>query len=468
MDILPALHNLYSILGLSDKTRGGSVTIVGRDPIIASPHRIGEACAAALAAQGKAIATIWKMRTGRDQDVTVDLKTAIHGLHSIDFIKQNGYPIELHVVKEAITSFYQTRDGRWVFFTGSYPLLRDGILNLLRCSNSAGAIANAVSKWDAFDLEEALAEQNLTGAVVRTREEWRSHLQGKTLLQTPVIEIEKIADSPQEPFSLAPRPLSGVRILDVTHVIAGPLITRTLAEQGADVLHISSPKHPDPLPMIMETGHGKRNAFLDFNNVEDIRHLLSLAQKSDMFVNSFRPGILEKRGLSPYHLAEIRPGIIYVSSRCYGFTGPWSSRGGFDQQGQCVTGVAAEEGLFDAPRLSPVYYLNDYVTAYLGAAGALAALIRRAREGGSYHVKVSLAKSSMWVQDLGLLEISKLDPSLDPKNMGTPDRITSQTPFGEMEYMPPITQYPETKAFWDKPPTPLGSSRAQWLPNSKG
>src|SRR5919201_652273 len=153
-----------------------------------------------------------KLRSGRGQDVSVTTRDAIHGLHTISYMRQNGHPIELHVVKEAITSFYRCADGRWVFFTGSYPHLRDGILDLLRCQNSAPAIANAVARWSGLELEDALAEHALTGAMVRTRAEWLRHPQGRMLADTPVVEIEKIGDSPPEPLAPVERPLSGIRV----------------------------------------------------------------------------------------------------------------------------------------------------------------------------------------------------------------------------------------------------------------
>lgn len=458
------MHNdqaLLDLLSSVDLTPAGSVHLNGDDPLVASPHRLATASGSALAAQGAAVAALWKLRGGKDQAVTVDAREALHGLHTISYMKQNDHPIELHVVKEAITDFYRCGDGRWIFYTGAYPNLRDGVLDVLRCSNSAHAIATATARWSGQDLEDALADKGMAAGIVRTRAEWHAHPQGRQLLDNPPVEIVKLGDSPPEPLAPAARPLSGVRVLDFTHVIAGPLSTRLLAEQGADVLHVSSPHHPDPLPMVMDTGHGKRSAFLDLNRHEDVKRLKALCREADIFVSSWRPGKLDRRGFSPESLAAARPGMIYMSASAYGLRGPWSTRGGFDQQGQSVTGVAAEEGSLDAPRLAPVYYLNDYVTAYLAAFGAMVALKRRAEQGGSYHVRVSLARSSMWVQSLGKVE---LRDDLDLADLGTPRLQVTETPFGTLEHMAPVVQYSETPARWDSPPLPLGASRAEWLP----
>lgn len=456
------LDLLLEQLKLKTSETGGTLQIIGSDPVVASPHKLGEASATALAAQGACIAAIWKMRSGRGQNVSVNLQDAVHGLHTLTYMKQHGHPISLHVVKEAITDFHRCADGRWIFTTCSYPHLKDGVLDVLRCQNAKFAISNAVSKWNGQDLEDALNEHGLAAGLVRSKEEWHAHPQGRHLLSVPPIEITKIADTEPMPLAPAARPLSGIRVLDMTHVIAGPLLARTLAEQGADVLHISQSNHDDPQAMVMEVGHGKRNAYIDFDRSEDMMRLNQLICDADIFVNSWRPGSIEHHGFSPGELARKRPGIIYVQESAYGLTGPWSSRAGFDQQGQSVTGIAAREGGIDGPRLAPVYYLNDFITGYLGAAGALAALILRSKEGGSYHVKVALARSSMWVQSLGYIE--NLDPQLPlADNLGTPPLAVSEGPYGELEFMKPITQYSETQGYWDKPPAPLGAHKPEWL-----
>ncbi len=459
------LDRLLADVGLRRAESGATVNIAGADPLVPSPHRLGTAAAVALAAQGVAIAEIWRMRSGRTQTVSVDMREAVLGLDALNRMKQNGHPVDNPTRREAIIGLFRARDGRWVFLMGSYAHHRDGVLDLLRCWNNTGSIVNATSQWDAIDLEDAAADRRLPVAAVRRREEWRAHPQGRLLAQRPVVEITKIGDSPPEPFGPAARPLSGIRVLDMTHVIAGPVVARTLAEQGADVLDLRSSQDADILICLLDVNHGKRSAFCDFGNAADEAAFDRLVREADVFCESWRPGSLERRGISPSRLAALRPGIIYTSVSCYGVDGPWATRGGFDQLGQCVSGIAAAEGGMDAPRLVPTYLLNDYLAAYLGALGTLAALIRRAREGGSYRVHVSLTQSSMWVQNLGLLA----QPAIfrHGHGLGEATLESRETAFGTLDYMPPITRFSETRAYWELPPPARGASPPVWLPRAR-
>jgi hypothetical protein len=455
------LDELLGSVGLSRAESGASVELVGSDPLVASPHRLGTAAAVALAAQGVAISQIWRMRTGRSQAVSVDLREAVQGLDALNRLNQNGHPVDNPTRQWPIIGQFRGLHGRWIFLMGSFAHHRDGMLELLRCWNNHGSISNAVGAWDVMELEEVAADRRLPAAVIRTAEEWRAHPQGRLLASRPVVEITKIGESAPEAFRPGPRPLSGLRVLDLTHVIAGPVVARTMAEQGADVLNVRSSQDADLPICLLDVNQGKRNIYCDFGNNEDERTFDRLIRGADVFCESWRPGSLERRGISPERLAAIRPGIIYTSVSCYGVDGPWASRAGFDQMGQSVSGVAATEGGIDAPRLVPTYLLNDYLAAYLASLGTLAALIRRAREGGSYRVHVSLTQSSMWVQSLGLLPVSSV--FRDAHDLGIPELESRDTVFGRLDYMGPITRYSETKAYWELPPTPNGSARPEWL-----
>lgn len=451
-----ALHKLLDSIGLDATEIGGAVSIRGDDPVVKSPHRLGAASAAALLAQAVGVATIWRLRSGRTQNVSIDIGDAVDALHCNEFVELAGY--KLPGTRDPINGLHRAGDGRWIIFQAYYPWLRDATLDLLNCPPTAAAIAVSVAHWNAEELETACADRGVAAAMVRTPTEWNALQQGKILAGQPVIQIDKIGNSPPEPFGPAERPLSGLRVLDLTHVLAGPALTRTLAEQGADVLHISSPTLPRSIGITLETGSGKRSAYLDLNRPEDSAHFSSLAREADIFVQSFGPGSLERRGFSPAKLAAARPGLIYVSVSCYGAVGPWSSRGGFDPQGQAAVGIMATEGTIDNPQQPPTNLLNDYLTAYLGAAGALAALLRRARDGGSYHVQVALAKSAMWVQQLGLLP---RDAEQQPRDR--PRLLETRTVFGPFVHLAPPLVYSDTKAYWEIPPGPLSADRAEWL-----
>lgn len=446
---------------------GGSLSIVGSDPVVGSHFRIGGATAIALAAHAAAVAKLWELRSGRSQDIEVDVRRAtVPGLRTSSHISQNGQPLEVvGRTKFAMGGLARTRDARAFWFV-SHPMHQEQYfqsLEVLQCRAKPDEIAAAVARWNSEDLEEAMNARKLTGIFARTREEWLAHPQGKILAARPSIEIEKIGESPPHYVGEGARPMSGVRILDMTHVLAGPVASRTLAEHGGDVLRISSPWRPENSTIVLDTGHGKRSAFLDLDTRAGAAQARALADQADIFVSSFRPGSLDRHGLSPSDVARRNPGIIYVSISGYGTEGPWRSRGGYDPVGQLACGLAIEEGTPGAPRMTPTLTLNDYLTAYLAAAGAVTALIRRATEGGSYHVKVSLTHSSMWIQRVGLLAPEKRladNAFIDPEPS---DMIEVASPFGQLRVPAPIAHLSQTRAWWDKPPQPFGASLPVWV-----
>lgn len=457
-----ALTSLLRDLGLNDPQLSEAVEFRGPAPTLQSPHKLALATAAAIAAQAATVMELWRMRTGEQQSVRVDLSDSVHALRPGRYQKQNGYSLDPHnIVNEPVNGFFQCRDGKWMFFVGAYPHLRNGLLRVVDSANTKEALAAAVAKWDSGTLEETLSAEKLTAGVIRTPQEWRSHPHGSQMVDRPVVTIEKIGESEPEPLGRALRPLSGLRVLDLTHIIAGPVVARTLAEQGADVLHITVPELPDPLPMIMDTGIGKRNAYLDLKRKEDVDRMQTLCRDADIFVQSWRPGSVSRLGFGPEEVARLRPGIIYVSVSAFG-DGPWGDRAAFDQIAQSVSGIAHTEGAGGPPRLVPTYLLNDYLCGYLGAAGVNAALIRRAKEGGSFHVKISLAGTSMWVQSLGL-QLPNEDTQ-DASITAMPRYQRRHTAFGELHQLAPVADFSRTVAKWDLPPAPLGAHVAEWLP----
>jgi crotonobetainyl-CoA:carnitine CoA-transferase CaiB-like acyl-CoA transferase len=465
-----ALRRLLSQIGLAETDAGGTISIQGEEPVVPSRHRLGTASAVALAAQGAAVAAIWRQRSGRGQTVEVDLRqAALPGLCTSDHLSQSGYPVDRGRNPAMAANFFATKDGRRLYILRApvYVPHMLRLLDFLGCGNSTAAIAAVTARWRADELEEALAARKIIGTIARTREEWLAHPQGQWLAARPPVEIEKIGDGPPEPFAPAARPLSGIRVLDMAHVLAGPVTSRVLAEQGADVLHVSAPHQLDQFVHVLDTGMGKRRAFVDLDR-GGTAQIQTLTGDADIFVHSWRPGSLERHGLAAADMARRRPGLIYVTVSCYGYGGPWASRGGYEPIGQTASGLAIDEGSPNEPLLAPTFTLNDYATAYLAAAGTLGALIRRAREGGSYHVKASLTRTSMWVQELGRLpEALWPDRSRGRPQLPAPrpsDMMRTTSVFGEIEHPSPITRFSETKAYWERPPQPLGASRPEWLP----
>lgn len=447
-------------IGLGAGDVGGTVKIVGEGPAVLSPHRIIPSGCLALAAEGAAIAALWRHRTGRTQEVSVDAGDVIFALNPFPYLKRNGHlGHNIADIVAPCSGYFRTGDGRYMYVTANYPKLRDGMLKLLNCPNDREAVAAAIARWNGAELEQAVIDRKLVAGLVRTREEWRDHPQGRYVAQLPLVEIERIGDAPVVPMGPAARPLSGIRVADMTHVFAGPSITRGLAEQGADVLHLGplNPNLADAIGITLETGIGKRSAIMDLNLREDKETLATLLGGADVFVQSWRPGLLAARGFSPRRAAQLRPGIVYVTVTCYGTGGPWGTRGGFDGLALASSGMTADEAEYDKVKLSPPGILTDGIAGFLGAGAVAATLLRRAREGGSWHIKISLAQVAMWIQALGR------QPKRAADDPGRPRTATMDSPFGALEYVAPTIRYSETPGFFDKPPVPVGASRAEWL-----
>jgi hypothetical protein len=463
------LETLLNSLHLPVESIHRNIRLVGQDPVVPSRFPVGLATASALAAQAVGINEIWKLRGGKEQTLTIDLARAtVPGLRTISHTLRDGRRLQIPWPASEKQVFFPTRDGRLIYLMrhGVYHEHLARLLAFLKASPDSQSIAAAVASWDSAALEDALAERKLMGTIVRTYEEWCASPQGQHLQGRVPVEIERIGDGDPVPFKPGARPLSGLRIIDMAHVLAGPVTSRVLAEQGADVLHVSAPHQQDSVQVMLDTGFGKRNTYIDLGNSADIATLNKLIEGADVFAHSWRPGSLDRRGLSPHELAKRRPGIIYVSVSCYGYDGPWAERAGYDPLGQVASGLAAAEGSLEAPLMASTFTLNDYLAAYLAAAGVNAALLRRAREGGSYHVKTSLTAASMYVQQLGRLPpqywsdgaegIAAL-PAPSPHHM-----TKTRTPYGLIDHPLPIVEYSETPGRWDLPPEPAGASDPVW------
>jgi len=300
--------------------------------------------------------------------------------------------------------------------------------------------------------------------MVRTRDEWRAHAQAQAVAGLPLLEIVRLGDAPPEPPGAGPRPLSGVRALDLTRVIAGPVCGRTLAEHGADVLAITAAHLPSMDAHVMDNGRGKLSAHLDLRREDDLGRLRTLIGDADVFVQSYRPGALAARGLAPEEVARLRPGIVYVTLSAYGHAGPWRGRRGFDSLVQCASGIAHEGGVaagVDGPRHLPAQAL-DHATGYLAAFGAMVALSRRAQEGGSWLVRVSLAQTARWLDGLGRADGQVVpDPTVEDVRDLLEERDTA---FGRLSWVAPATRLSETPGRWERPPVPLGTHAPAWPP----
>jgi crotonobetainyl-CoA:carnitine CoA-transferase CaiB-like acyl-CoA transferase len=461
-----ALRTIFPATGWS-ADRAGAVELTGdTDPILPTPFRIGVAGAATLAATGIAAADLWERRTGRRQSIAVDVRQATSSLRSGTYLKVGDGQVSSE--RNSIMGFYPTKDGRWSYIHANFVNHREAALKVLGCEESREAVTRAVAAWDAADLEEAIIAAKGAGGMVRSQAEWARHPQAAAIAALPLMEIVRIGDSAPEPLPDGNRPLSGIRVVDLTRVLAGPTCARTLAEHGADVMKISAPHLPNLGYQEFDTGHGKLSGYLDLREQRDVGRLRDLVRQADVFAQGYRPGTLDARGLSPEALAALRPGLVYVSLCAFGHTGPWASRRGFDTVIQSVSGIAARQaeivpGGSPGPQFYPASAI-DYCTGYLMAAGAMVALNRRAEEGGSWLVRISLAQVGKWIVDLG--EVPAGSVRIVPAEFSADEldrwSMVSETPSGRLQHLKPVVQLSETPPYWARPSVPLGYHPPVW------
>ncbi len=461
-----ALRSILPNVGWS-ADRADAVAFTGdTDPILPTPFRIGVAGAATLAATGLAVADLWALRSGRQQSVAVDVRHATASLRSGHYMKLGDG--EVSHARNSIMGVYPTKDARWSYLHCNFPNHRAAALSVLGVPEDRAAVTRAVATWNALDLEEAIIAAKGAGGMVRTHAEWAQHPQAAAIAALPLLEVVRIGDAPPEPLPPGGRPLSGVRVLDLTRVLAGPTCARTLAEHGADVLKITGAHLPNLGYQEFDTGHGKLSAQLDLREQRDVDVLRSLVREADVFSQGYRPGTLGGRGLSPEELAALRPGLVYVSLCAFSHAGPWASRRGFDTVVQTVSGITSRQaevvpGKTPGPQFYPVSAI-DYCTGYLMAFGAMVALARRAQEGGSWLVRISLAQVGKWIVDLG--EVSE-SAARDAPTEFAPEELerwsmVTDTPSGKLRHLKPVVQLSETAPYWARPSVPLGYHRAEW------
>ena len=460
------LSTLLSIPGW-DQQRAAEVEFSGgTDPILPTPFRIGETAAASLAAVGLAVSDLWELRTGRRQNVKVDARRATASLRSGQYMEMDGITIARE--RPSVMGVYPAKNGRWSYLHCNFPNHRAAALGVLGVEEDRDAVSRAVAQWDALELEEAIIAANGAGGMVRSMEEWAQHPQSSAITSLPLMEIEKIGDSPPQALPEGDRPLSGVRVLDLTRVLAGPTCARTLAEHGADVLKVTASHLPSSEIQEYDTGHGKLSTHLDLRDTQDVETLRGLVREADVFSQGYRPGTLAQRGLSPEDLAKLRPGIVYVSLSAFGRMGPWATRRGFDTVVQTVSGITDRQGkLFPGAEPGPQFYpvsAIDYLTGYLMAFGALLALARRVREGGSWVVRISLAQTGRWLVERGQVPEGELQ---DVPRDFTPEEIkrwstVSEVPGGRLHHLAPVLEFSETQPRWARPTVPLGYHEPVW------
>jgi crotonobetainyl-CoA:carnitine CoA-transferase CaiB-like acyl-CoA transferase len=454
------LADLWTLAG-GEPAALDAVTLTGDEPQLPSSFRVAAAAQTSIAAAALAAADIWRLRSGQGQQVAVDMVHAIVECRSERYLRVEGTPPP--PVWDAIAGVYKTGDQRFVRLHTNFPHHRDAVCRVLNCKAEREAVQAALMQWDAEAFETAAYQAGGVVSMMRSHDEWSALPQAKALAALPVISIEKIGDAKPKPWPRGDRPLSGLRVLDLSRVIAGPVAGRTLAAHGADVLLISGPDLPAIPWLTIDTGRGKLSAFLDLKSEQGRKGLKELLAEADIFSQGYRPQALAHLDFSPEEAARINPGIVYVSLSAYGHVGPWAERRGFDSLVQTSTGFNHAEGQaagVDGPKELPAQIL-DHATGYLMAFGAMMAKARQSREGGSWHVRVSLAQTGRWIWNFGRvvdglrtedLKAEAIKPFVEPMPSG----------FGSLQAIRHAAQLSRTPAFWSRPALPLGSHPPQW------
>lgn len=438
-----------------------AVALTGSTPVLPSSFAVDAVAQSTIAASAVAASELWRHRTGERQAVSVDARHAAVEFRSERYLAVEGVDARS---SDPLFGVYRAAAGRFVRIHTNFPHHRAGMLEMLGVKDGTRAsVAAAIAGRDAQDFEDEAAARGLVATMTRSLPEWHAHPQGAALDALPVFEIIRIGDAPPRTRKGGTQPLSGVRVLDLTRVIAGPVCGRTLAAHGADVLAISGPRLPSAQTLVMDNGRGKLQAHLELTDAAGRARLDALARGADVFVQGYRPGAIAGKGFAPEQLAGINPGVVYVSLCAYGHAGPWRDRRGFDSLVQNANGLnhaEAEAAGADHPKELPCQAL-DHASGFLLATGAMMALKRQAEEGGTWLVRVSLAQTGAWLErlgrDTGALGIPETSPA-----EAAPYLETSQSGFGRMTAVRHAGILSRTPARWTRPSVPLGTHPAAW------
>lgn len=469
-DLHGALDAVLAGVNLSSSDAGGNVSYVGMDPVLKSPLKIGSAATIGLLAKSVAAAAMHRWRGGPGQDISVDLRQTPHRLspfYDFKWERLGRYPVmpSLEVGNALGASFYRTADDRWVLPQAMYKSLRLASQELLGVPLTYGPVAKAIARWTASELEVAAAQVGAAFPMVRSLSEMMAERQYLDVLSNmPLIEITKIGESSREPLPpMAGAPFSGFRALGMGHVIAGAGLGRSLALHGADVLNLWRPGEGENDTIYASANVGLRSTWLDPRN--DRAVLLSLLQNADIFFHNRRQSFMRDIKLTVGDAARERPGIVYVSLTLHGDRGPWADRVGFDQTAGSVAGIMTLEGSLQTPQLPPIVVVNDYLSSWLAQVGVVAALKRRAEEGGSYHVQVSLTRVALWMISLGIFEkewVYATANSAEQHQYRDPDTFTAVTALGDYQGVTDQVKMSLTPGDYPVVLMPRGASRCNW------
>ncbi|GAA4330131.1 CoA transferase [Streptomyces venetus] len=420
-----------------------------------------ELARATVAVCSLAASELVSVRTGRPAPrVRVDDEAVATAFLSDRLVRVDGQAWSTFA---PLSRFWRAADG-WVRTHANYPHHRARLLAALEVPEDSGdaavdAVAGAIAERSALEVEETVYTAGGLAVAARGPEEWAGSEQGVLAARQPLLTTKRVDDAPRRVLDDAALPCAGLRVLDLTRVLAGPVATRTLALLGADVLRIDAPHLPESQEAHNDTGMGKRSTTLDLADATGRRIFEELLDEADVVVTGYRPGALERFGLRPEALAGRRPGLVIAQLSAWGRYGPWHERRGFDSLVQVATGIAELEGSPDSPGALPAQAL-DHGTGYLLAAGVLRALTEQHRTGGTRLVRLALAQTAHWL-------VHGLAPAPGDEDGFHAERRMTETdsPMGLLRYALPPVSYEGGPADWARPPGLWGTDAPVWSGN---
>ncbi|WP_409181898.1 CoA transferase [Amycolatopsis sp. VS8301801F10] len=430
-----------------------AVSLTGDESVLPGHFRVPAAATASIAAATLSAGELLRLRGIDPGTVSVDTRHAAAAFRSEQLLRIDGEPGPSPWGR--IAGDYRAADG-WIKLHCNTSRHEAAVCWALGVPATREAVTKAVAGKSAAEVESAVVTAGGAAALMRSREDWLAHPQGQAVAELPLVELNRIGDAPKRTLFDSDRPLGGVRVLELTHVLAGPVAGRVLAAHGANVLHVGAAHLPRIPVLTMDTGQGKRSAFIALDTEGGRAKLKKLIARADVLLQTFRPGALARLGFGPEQLAELRPGLVVADVSAYGWTGPWARRRGFDSLVQMSSGIA-EEYATDAPAPLPAQAL-DHATGWLTAAAIMTALRHTVTDGGTWHARLSLAGTGHWLDSLG-----RKDP--EPSEVDYTDLLeTVDSDFGRMTRVRMAGELPGAPPHWDHPSHQPGADTAVWSP----
>lgn len=444
------LTSLQAALGLPPTP----IAFIGRGAL-PSAFTVTDLACASLAAAGQAVSELIRQQSGELPTVAVDRRLASFWFSAS--IRPIGWQVP--PLWDPVAGDYATADG-WIRLHTNAPHHRAAAERVLGACADRAAMAAQVEKWTSTALEQAVVAANGCAAEMRSWTQWQQHPQGRAVNAEPLVHFAEQADGKALAWQgSAARPLAGIKVLDLTRVLAGPTASRFLAGLGADVLRIDSPTWNEP-GVVPEMTLGKRCARLDLHDAADRALFESLLKDADLLLHGYRADALEHLGFGLERRQQLAPGLIDVSLNAYGWSGPWRNRRGFDSLVQMSSGIAEAGQRWkqaDKPTPLPVQAL-DHATGYLMAASALRLLTARLAQGQGGSARLSLARTAKLLIEHG----PGTDEPLRVEDERDQDPAIEQTAWGVARRLRVPVEIGGTPVWWDLPATDLGSHRPRW------